>query len=138
MKTVVLISCVSQKQDRRVAARDLYTSPLFRYNLQYAQSLRPDAIYILSAKHGLLDLDQMVSPYDVAINDMKAPEIRAWAEKVRGQLARKADLQNDRFIFLAGHKYRKYLQPYLNQWEAPLEGLSIGRQLQFLKGQVGG
>lgn len=38
----------------------LYTSPLFTYALAYAEALHPDAIYILSAKHGLVGLDEVI------------------------------------------------------------------------------
>ena len=66
MKKIVLISCVSKKLPHPASAQDLYVSPLFRLNLQYARKLQPDAIYILSAKHGLLDLDTEVEPYDLS------------------------------------------------------------------------
>ena len=53
-KKIVLISCVSAKLSRRSKVRDLYISTLFKLNLKYAEKLRPDNIYVLSAKHGLL------------------------------------------------------------------------------------
>jgi len=53
MKKIVLISCVKRKLPHRVPAKDLYISQLFKLSFAYAQRLRPDAIYILSAKHGL-------------------------------------------------------------------------------------
>ena len=60
MKTIVLISCVSKKLAHAARARDIYVSPLFRLNLAYAESLKPDAIYVLSAKHGLLALEDQI------------------------------------------------------------------------------
>ena len=57
MRKIVLISCVSKKLVHAAKVRDIYVSPLFRLNLAYAESLKPDAIYVLSAKHGLLPLD---------------------------------------------------------------------------------
>lgn len=62
MRKTVLISCVSKKQKYRAKAQDLYISPLFKLNLEYAQELKPDAIFILSAKHGLLHLDTEIDP----------------------------------------------------------------------------
>ena len=64
---------------------------------------------------------------------MTQREIKEWALKVIIQLDAVADLSNDHFIFLAGDKYRKYLVPSLRSYEVPLEGLPIGKQLQFLK-----
>lgn len=62
MKKIVLISCVSQKRSHRSKAKDLYISALFKKNLAYARRLNPDAIYILSAKYGLVDLETEIDP----------------------------------------------------------------------------
>jgi hypothetical protein len=132
MKKIVLISCVSQKQLYRSKAKDLYISALFKKNLAYARRLNPDAIYILSAKYGLLDLETEIDPYNQTLNTMSSAENRSWAEKVLQQLGRVADLKQDHFIFLAGEKYRKNLLPHLTSYEIPMEGLTIGRQLQAL------
>jgi cytoplasmic iron level regulating protein YaaA (DUF328/UPF0246 family) len=132
MKKIVLISCVSQKRSRRSKAKDLYISALFKKNLAYARRLRPDAIYILSAKYGLLDLETEIDPYNLTLTIMPAGEIRKWADRVLQQLQQVANLQDDHFIFLAGMKYRKYLIPHLRSYEVPLEGLPIGKQLQAL------
>ncbi len=132
MKKIVLISCVSKKLPHLASAQDLYVSPLFRLNLQYARKLQPDAIYILSAKHGLLDLDNDVEPYNLTLNDMATRQVQAWAEQVLEQIKQRADLSRDHFVFLAGLKYRKFLVPRLVSYEVPMQGLTIGRQLQFL------
>lgn len=132
MKKIVLISCVSQKKPYKSKAKDLYISSLFKKNLAYARRLNPDAIYILSAKYGLLNLETEIDPYNLTLNTMPAMEIRIWAERVLQQLRQVADLHDDHFIFLAGMKYRKYLLPHLTSYEIPLEGLTIGKQLQAL------
>ncbi|MDO8789920.1 MAG: hypothetical protein Q7J42_17730 [Sulfuritalea sp.] len=132
MKTIVLISCVSKKLAHAARARDIYVSPLFRLNLAYAESLKPDAIYVLSAKHGLLALEDQIEPYELTLNTMGIGQIRAWASGVVSQLAAVADLKRDRFVFLAGDKYRKFLVPHMVHSEVPMQGLTIGRQLQFL------
>jgi len=136
LKKIVLISCVSKKLAHPASAQDLYVSPLFRLNLQYARKLQPDAIYILSAKHGLLDLDTEVEPYNLTLNDMATPQVQAWAEQVLEQIKQRADLGKDHFVFLAGLKYRKFLVARLASHEVPMQGLTIGRQLQFLSERV--
>ena len=136
MKRIVLLSCVSKKLDHPAPAAELYTSPLFRLSLAYARQLQPDAIHILSAKYGLVDLDQVIAPYDVTLNTMPAAERRAWAQRVLEQLAQRYDLEHDHFIILAGQRYRQYLVPHLAYVEIPLQGLPIGKQLQFLKQQL--
>lgn len=136
MKKIVLISCVSKKLPHQAKAQDLYVSPLFRLNLEYARKLMPDAIYILSAKHGLLDLDTEIEPYDLTLNDMPSRQVQAWARQVLEQLKGCVDLGNDHFVLLAGQKYRKYLVPHFASYEVPMEGLTIGRQLQYLSERV--
>jgi hypothetical protein len=133
MKKIVLISCVSKKLPHEARAEDLYISPLFKFNLRYAKQLNPDEIYILSAKHGVLELDVKIEPYDTTLNKMGVAERRVWSDKVLEQLATRADLQRDHFVFLAGQNYRKYVVTRLASFEAPMEGLRIGMQLQKLK-----
>lgn len=133
MKKIVLISCVSKKLPHEARVEDLYTSTLFKFNLKYAKKLGPDAIFVLSAKHGVLELDAEIAPYDVTLNGMRSVERKAWSMKVLEQLAMHANLQEDHFIFLAGQNYRKYVVPCLASFEIPLEGLPIGKQLQKLK-----
>jgi len=132
MKKIVLISCVSQTRTYRSKAKDLYISALFKKNLAYARRLNPDAIYVLSAKYGVLDLETEIDPYNLTLNTMSAGEIKIWADRVLQQLKQVANLPDDHFIFLAGMKYRKYLLPHLRSFEIPLEGLTIGKQLQAL------
>jgi cytoplasmic iron level regulating protein YaaA (DUF328/UPF0246 family) len=135
MKKIVLISCASQKRSHRSKAKDLYISALFKKSLAYASRLNPDAIYILSAKYGLLDLETEINPYNLALNTKSAGEVRSWADSVLQRLRQVANLQEDHFIFLAGMKYRKYLLPHLRSYEIPFEGLPIGKQLQALSRQ---
>lgn len=136
MKKIVLISCASKKVQRKTQAKDLYISPLFVGNLRYARSLKPDGIFILSAKYGLLELDREVEPYNTTLKDMPRTQVKAWADKVIEQLKEQADLQRDHFIFLAGAKYRIYLVPHMASYEVPLQGMTIGKQLQFLVAQT--
>jgi cytoplasmic iron level regulating protein YaaA (DUF328/UPF0246 family) len=131
-KKIVLISCVSKKRSQKCKARELYTSALFKKNLQYALKLDPDKMFILSAKYGLVELDDEIEPYDLTLNTMSAQEVKRWAQRVLSQLAEKTDLQQDQFVFLAGAKYRKYLMPHLSHTQVPLEGLRIGDQLKRL------
>ncbi len=132
MKKIVLIACASKKVHHKAKAEDLYISPLFVGNLKYARSLNPDSIFILSAKYGLLELDKEVEPYNITLKDMPLSQVKTWADKVIEQLKEKTDLQSDHFIFLAGEKYRKYLAPHLASYKIPLQGMPIGKQLQYL------
>lgn len=135
-KKIVLISCVKSKLNTPSKAKDLYTSDLFRSALQYAYFLKADKIFILSAKYGLLELEQVIAPYEMTLKTMGEPQKRAWANTVINVLRQKTDLQSDLFIILAGEEYRKYLIPSLKHYEVPLEGLAFGQQLHELKPRV--
>lgn len=136
MKKYVLISCVSQKLDHPALSKDLYTSTLFKFCYRYATSLKPDAVFILSAKYGLVSCDQEIAPYDMTLNEMKAGEVKKWSERVLVELRKQTDLQKDLFIFLTGDKYRKYLLPHIRNYQIPMKGLRIGEQLSWLKKKV--
>lgn len=132
-KRIILISCVSQKLPHRAKARDLYISTLFKLNLKYAEQLAPDEIFILSAKYGLLALEQEIEPYEKTLNSMRSSEIKVWANHVIEQIKKVCLIDDSEFTFLAGDKYRKYLLPHIKSYKVPLKGLRIGEQLQKLK-----
>jgi len=132
-KRIVLISCVSQKRPYRAKARDLYVSTLFKLSLKYAEKLAPDEIFVLSAKYGLLSLEQEIEPYEKTLNNMSSSEIKLWANEVLTQIRNICSIEDSEFTFLAGDKYRKYLLPHIKHYRLPLKGLRIGEQLQKLK-----
>ncbi len=136
MAVIALISCVSKKLPHRAKARDLYISPLFRMSLRYALQYSPAKVFILSAKYGLVGLEEEIEPYDVTLNEMSAWERREWAARVVARLREECDLERDHFVVLAGRKYREYLLPHLRSYEVPLAGMPIGKQLQFLKART--
>jgi cytoplasmic iron level regulating protein YaaA (DUF328/UPF0246 family) len=145
MKRIVLISCVSKKGERKVKAKDLYISALFKYSLAYAYSLHPDKIFILSALHHLIELEREIEPYNVTLcnvlkNKRKAglkvlnsKEKKEWSERVIDQLSKQADLKNDKFIILAGQEYIKPIIKHISHFELPLNGLRQGERVKFLK-----
>ena len=139
MKTVFLITCVKSKQAQKAPAKEMYTSALFKGYLNYIESVKekvpqPYEAYILSAKHGLLELDQEIEPYDETLLKMSTVEVKYWAEvKVLPRLRKKADLKEDLFIFLCGKRYREFVLPEVRYWHVPFAKLGIGKQLQRLK-----
>ena len=135
MKRIILISCVSKKLTIKAKAKDIYISTLFKLNYQYAKSLNPDKIFILSAKYGLINPEKEIEPYNETLNTKSTQEIKNWANKVLIDLKKGADLEKDEFIFLAGDRYRKFLLPHIKNYKVPMDGLTIGRQLAFLKKQ---
>lgn len=132
MAHFVLIACASGKLDRRARADSLYQSSLFHKSLLYSRTLDADGVFILSAKHGLLKLDEEIEPYDLTLNRMPVQSRREWAGRVLRQIAEIADLDRDRFTFLAGARYREHLASRMRHTSVPMSGLPIGKQLSFL------
>ncbi len=133
---VVLLSCVKTKRNYECKAADMYTSLLFQKTMAYARRLKPRRIFILSAKYGLLKVDDVIEPYEQTLNEMKSDERKLWAQSAISTLRKNCNLDEDNFIFLAGHRYRENLSRCLRHCEAPMEGLSFGKQLQWLDHQA--
>ena len=129
---IVFISCTKKKKDYKCPAKELYSaSQWFRGGYRYAKSLNPRKIYILSAKYGLLEEDDIIEPYEKSLIKEKDVEIRQWSIMVIKQIeSRKID-KNEEVIFLCGKNYRKYLSRYFKNSSAPLSHMGIGKQLAF-------
>lgn len=135
-RTVVLIACSSRKLNWKARAEDLYQGTLFRASLAWARSQAPDTILVLSAKYGLVRLDEVIEPYDLTLNELPAAEVRGWSERVLLQLRSRFNPEQDRFIFLAGERYRRFLEPRLANMETPLAALRIGEQVSWLQNNL--
>lgn len=130
---IVFLSCVKNKALNDCKAQDMYVSDLFKKSLKYAKSLNPRKIYILSAKYGVLELDEIISPYELTLNTMTERERKIWAYKVIKQCEAKGVDFTEKTIFLCGYNYRKYVIQKFKNAEAPLGNLGIGKQLAFYK-----
>jgi len=134
MKKIVLVACAAGKAAKATAAKDLYQSQLFGLTRQFAEQ-NGEAWYILSAKHGLVHPEATIHPYDQTLNDMTSPLRFAWALSVAEQIDA-LQLQGADITILAGRNYRDFLMPMLeargHRVRVPMEGLGIGKQLQYM------
>ena len=130
---IVLISCVKSKRQTAARAADLYTSTWFRLASTYARSLHPDLTLVLSAKHGVVGLDEHIAPYEQTLNRMGVAARRRWATQVLTALSGRADLNRDDFTILAGKKYREFIVPSIPGCRVPMEGLRQGEQLRYMR-----
>ena len=139
-KHIVLISCVKKKKATKDKAKNLYISSLFQKYWKYAQSLNSDKIFILSAKYGLLDPEQIIEPYDESLNNISSRNRKVWADKVLNQMrAAGLNLEKDRFTILAGKNYRQYLigEQKIKYAETPLADIGgIGKILSYLNTHI--
>ncbi|MBS0211536.1 MAG: hypothetical protein JSS27_21550 [Planctomycetes bacterium] len=137
MSRVGLISCVSKKQSTAAQAKDLYCSALFTKSREYVQQ-RCDSWFILSAKYGLLEPNEFIEPYEETLNAKSAKERFQWADDVWSSLRSRIHPGDD-IVVLAGERYRERLVPLISahgcRVDLPMQGLGIGRQLQWLSNQ---
>lgn len=84
-----LIACCSKKEKSKMQAKNFYISTLFKYSLEHLEKNKCDKIFILSAKYCLLDLDEIIKPYDITLNNMKVKDRKEWANAVLTDLNKK-------------------------------------------------
>lgn len=129
-----LISCSKSKGGHRDLARNMYVSPLYRKSVMVAEGWGLP-FSILSAKHGLLDPEETIEPYDLTLKGASKRFKLDWAHKVDEQIRRSID-RKKRLIVLAGDDYYAPLieagikDPL--DYFAPMRGLSLGNRLVFL------
>ena len=128
---LVIVACGTKKAPKAQPACDLYVGPYYRACAAYAHTLvRWRRIRILSALHGLLELDQRVKPYDVRLGDAGAIS----ADTLRKQAAEVGLLPARRVIVLGGRKYVALAREVWPHAESPLEGVGgIGMQIKTLR-----
>lgn len=128
MLTIGLVGCGKGKLERAARARDLYTGALFRKASAYC-SANYAVWFILSAKHGILEPNEVIDPYDLSLKDMPLAARQTWAHRVLKQIDERG-LSEGKFYIHAGERYSEHPEPSLNS-ERLLRGLSIGKQLAW-------
>jgi hypothetical protein len=134
---VILLGCVKSKLGHRAHAKDLYVSPLWQGRRRYAEA-SGQPWQILSAKHGLLDPEQTIAPYDVALAHLDADARGRWGQRVTQALTeRYGSLIAMTFEVHAGDAYWRAIAPRLSELGAtlsrPLARLTMGRQLGWYR-----
>ncbi len=134
-----LVACGAQKLDRAAPAREIYTSTLFRKSIAYAAQ-HCDVTYVISAKHGLVDLDHVLEPYDTRIASSALKRL-AWSKAIAAELAERHG--SAYYLVLAGAAYADPLSVQLKRLlgrdlfvAQPLAGMEIGDRLAFLTAQT--
>ncbi len=83
----ILISCGRRKKKISASAAELYTSQRFKKARAIAEQLGAN-FYIVSAKHGLINPDKLLPPYDVRPSNMTPDDQAKWGAKVAEPLQR--------------------------------------------------
>ncbi len=133
---IVLTTCGHLKRPHPAPARDLYTGRYAHACLAYALELAPPSrVYIISAEHGLVDLDQVLTPYSQRLGwpGSVHPDYLEWQARGRGLLGEQA-------VAVGGRDYVQLCRAVWPSCAAPLQELAvrrgIGTQLAWLTSET--
>lgn len=143
-RTVALVGCGKAKVDVPAPARALYTSPLFAKSVALGE-LVADVVLIASAGRLLVELDEVVAPYDATLSTWAPTARAAWGRELVDRLtARTLGTPTPiRLVLLMGEKYsapirdavteeRKRVPSRWTEPAEPLAGLQVGERLSWL------
>ncbi|RBY91057.1 DUF6884 domain-containing protein [Blastococcus sp. TF02A-30] len=138
---VLLVGCSNRKASGPAPARELFQGDGFRRARDRAVRMGVPW-FVLSAKYGLLQADDVVAPFDVYLADQPAPYRAAWGEWVAAQLAIATPLAGVTVEVHAGDAYCAPLREPLGRLGAtvaePLAGLRQGERLAWPGYREGG
>lgn len=136
--SIALVGCSGPKRKEPAPARQLYTSQLFRSALTLAERCH-DVVYVISAKHELVALDQVVAPYDLTMGDVAKEWRVIWGVRVWGSIQNRHP-HADRHIFIyAGKDYARPIRRaalHRATFHEPLARMQVGQRLQWLRAQL--
>jgi hypothetical protein len=133
-----LIACSRTKAPVAAPAASLYRGDLFQKSLTWAQREDYTEVAILSARHGVVPLHQVVEPYDDSLTTATMLQRRRWAAHVLATLQEHWLAEACEVTFMAGRRYTEPLVALLmaaaprTQVRRPLAGLGIGQQKAWL------
>ncbi|MGX9891386.1 DUF6884 domain-containing protein [Streptomyces sp. NPDC002276] len=117
---VVVIPCSGAKLDRPAPAGDLYRGSLHTLCRRAADALTADGgtVLVVTARHGLVTLDQVLSPYDLRMGDPGS----VTSVQLRPQAARLGVDHVQDVTVLAAAAYTAAARSVWRHATAPLEG----------------
>lgn len=130
-KNLAIIGCSKNKKKYKCQAQEMYSeSDLFNKTLKFCIN-RYNTIKIMSAKYGLLDLDEQIDPYDIFLKKLPKIEKSILLNRVAEYLNASEYIN---IYFYTGKEYYKDLVHLLNNKVLffPLDGMGIGQRLKFL------
>lgn len=130
---VIFIPCCKQKRSRACKARDLYSSNLFQKQLEFAlKEVGEGSVFILSAKHGIVGLDDILEPYEEILIPKNSER---WGGMVVDQ-ARERKLDLVTAVYYVSSRYFQPLEKILDtELNCPFRHFSIfDRRHFFFKG----
>lgn len=111
----------------------MYTGSLFKMGLRWALSVTSEnSVFILSAKYGLLRLDDQIDPYNLFMGDPHSVTATAVKKQALG-----LGILDARIYALGGEEYRNVLREVFNEIMFPVPKVGMGYMMQILKRNMG-
>lgn len=101
---VCLVACSGTKLESRSPSWKLYDSTLFEKS--FAAAMVVGVPYIMSAKHGIVDVDERLDDYNETLKDYTVEEKREWVESL--------EIPSAETLVLFGG--RDYVKPIKNEY----------------------
>lgn len=132
---IIIISCGKRKLEGKAKAKDIYIGSLYHQKLEYVRTLYPKhEFYIISAKHGLIHQDVVISSYDRVLPS-STEDYQDWLDLVTKQL--QGFDSEEEVLFLGGARYYVPVDEYFTGKKyAPLLGKSLGGGKAYLHNSV--
>ena len=138
-KVIYLVSCSKSKLCVPAPAKELYAASSWFSKARDYVKRQGQPWFVLSAKHGLVHPDEVISPYDCTLTTMGRAERCRWADGVLAELLQHLDGVAT-VTFLASVPYREFLVPALLgrglRVSIPMKGMKQGEQGRWLKEQL--
>lgn len=128
---IAFVGCSKSKSLITCRASEMYKGTLFKKSLCFCKQ-NFDDIYILSAKYGLLLLEEQIEPYDVTLKDLKESEKRKWGINVLKRV-KKLNLKQPIYVYTG----IEYIEPLTDiKLITPLNGLGLGERLNWFDKRI--
>ena len=121
MERIALVACVKEKLKQSTSAVKMYTGESFKLWIRDAKARNVDHIYILSGKYGLLELDEIIEPYDLNLSHQDASYIENWKRSVISKLKSKHILADTQAIIYTNEVYYEGLLDHFKSYEIPFQ-----------------
>lgn len=136
---LLIVESVTKKRSVAGPAKDVYDSRLWSARRRYAERSRLPWL-ILSARHGLLEPEEPIEPYELRLTEIDGPAFEAVADRALAQLEALYSLDG---LTVEAHVRERYADRMADalvargaRLEQPLRGLSICGQLSWYRGDT--
>lgn len=137
VRLVYLVACSATKRDIYTSAQFLYCSERFNLVKDLMEQTKSEW-YIISAKHGLVHPCEMLSPYNLNLEEMSCEMKMLWAESIVNRLIPE-HTKTTRYVILAEKSYSdplvKAFHNHNFKFTVPFQGMSHDAQIDYLKYQ---